>query len=448
MMTVIENELADRRRGARLFKWLAQNWDILLLVLAPIAMLLVNPSCMDNPDWSIDPWLYHGFFRWPHRYLHDFFPGTYYGTRLPWILPGALCFALFPPRIADWVLHFALFYSAAFSLRFLLRAVADRRTAVLVALLGLANFYFYSAWAWDYVTGPGLTLCIVTLALLTSADKRGIGITRLILAGGCWYAMVACHLTLLIVSPWLLAQFIWFGRGTAREWGFLPLLRALLKFTLGFLVGTALVQLILGLIDVRLGAGFWFLMPQIRAAFLVANDTRWKDSTYSWLWHADWLVFQFSVLIGSLLFLARLPGKRRWAEAFLPILFITMTAFFIVLEAKGQFLLQYNYYACYLLPFLYLALSVLFRVPEGMKNRLFFGVLAVSVFLTLLPFANIHVFWVSLGKYDANVVQCGVGLLAATVAVIARVMFSKSVLTYSASVLLLGVAGMAAGMGR
>jgi len=57
------------------------------------------------PAYYADPWFYLGYFRNLAEYKSTLFYGLYYGSRLSWILPGALVHSLFDPLIANAVPH-------------------------------------------------------------------------------------------------------------------------------------------------------------------------------------------------------------------------------------------------------------------------------------------------------------------------------------------------------
>ena len=88
--------------------------DILLILALPWLYLAVNDNWFFAGP-GLDSWRYLGLFH-DYVYLQSILPGTYPGSRLPWIVPGYLIYQVFPPILAHYVLHFGLYYVAAFSL--------------------------------------------------------------------------------------------------------------------------------------------------------------------------------------------------------------------------------------------------------------------------------------------------------------------------------------------
>jgi len=107
---------------------------LLLLLALPLFLLLANPSWILTPTGSIDPWVYFGYFRNLGHHLWTF-AGTYYGTRLPQIIPGYLCNRLFPPLAAEYVLHLTFYYIAVISLYLILKQCFNSRVALLTSIL-------------------------------------------------------------------------------------------------------------------------------------------------------------------------------------------------------------------------------------------------------------------------------------------------------------------------
>src|SRR4030042_6743190 len=114
--------------------------DIVILVLTPAFLCLVVPDWIFTQTSSIDPYVHLGYIRNFGHYF-AFFGDTYYGTRLPFIIPGYICYKIFPPLLANYVLHLGFYYLALFSLYFILRIAVNRRAALLTT--AFMGFYPY-----------------------------------------------------------------------------------------------------------------------------------------------------------------------------------------------------------------------------------------------------------------------------------------------------------------
>ncbi len=185
--TIIQEEPIDENA---IFEPASIEWDVLpvnvtraprqsalrdsyvyLILILPILVLARNTSYIYTSAGSIDPWVYYGFMKHLGAFKGSLFPGTYYGSRLSWILPGALIHAALPPVPATYVLHLGVFFTAVFSLYWLLKEAFDRRIAILSAICLALYPYFWGAIGWDYVDGAGIAYYLLTMALVFAAAK-------------------------------------------------------------------------------------------------------------------------------------------------------------------------------------------------------------------------------------------------------------------------------------
>src|SRR6185295_9311228 len=95
---------------------------------------------------TIDPWVYHGFFGHFSEYITSWFPGTYYGSRLAWIIPGYIANALLSPVNANYVLHFAVYYLVALSLYTIVPHFYKPQTEFPVSIAFTRNQYLWTQW--------------------------------------------------------------------------------------------------------------------------------------------------------------------------------------------------------------------------------------------------------------------------------------------------------------
>src|SRR3989338_1370627 len=128
---------------------ISHPWHYVLICIWPLIFLLINNQWIFNsPTGYIDPWLYLGFIRNLPAYL-KLFPDTYYGSRLAWLLPGYIIHRLFPPLVANYVLHLGIYYLVIFSCYFLFKRLFNSRTALVCTLLLGSYTWFLKAVGWD-----------------------------------------------------------------------------------------------------------------------------------------------------------------------------------------------------------------------------------------------------------------------------------------------------------
>src|SRR5205085_10905595 len=91
------------------------------------------------------------------------FHGEYYVARLSWLLPGFLAHRLLPRVVAEYALHFAVFYVLLGATYFLVKAGLNSSAAILVTLIVGWNPAILTSLSWDYVDGAGIVFLVLTL---------------------------------------------------------------------------------------------------------------------------------------------------------------------------------------------------------------------------------------------------------------------------------------------
>lgn len=142
------------------------NCALSLLIGLPAAMLWMafGPFVIYPTAGYIDPWFYTGYFTNFH-YLVSHLGFTYYVSRLPWILPGRLAFAIASPEVASLLLCGGMVGVSAVSLYWTVRWYYGRTPALLAAVMLITNPYFMSATVWQYPDGPAIAYGLAGLAL-------------------------------------------------------------------------------------------------------------------------------------------------------------------------------------------------------------------------------------------------------------------------------------------
>lgn len=372
-----------------------------------IAILLVIPAflCLAVPDWIFantsfrDSYVYLGYIR---NFSHHItvFAGTYYGTRLPFIIPGYICYKIFPPLVANYVLHLGFYYVALFSLYFILRIVLNKRAALLTAALMGFYPYFMAATGWDYIDGAGIAYFLLTVLLLTLAAKsphiaqtpnlkqrnsstfsKKFGLL-LFMAGMSLAALIYTNTFLLIMIPSLLLYYLVMR---PQSWSLL-LNSALIAGS-----GGILATILLGIVNVAAGGSFLFFIPSlISAGFLLIRSNPWLASDYTWLLHVPFMVFPFFIFLTSFLLLAvsliRVKSSLFKMNSILQVArdnifslchllnFLLM----LILQLLGKPGFQYTYYASYLLPTAFLAAGAQLAAPLSRLSKNQYIIIAIT----------------------------------------------------------------------
>lgn len=396
------------------FKSLFHNLslDIPILALFPLLLLGINNTWIFTPV-SIDPWIYWGYF----NNLGDMirvFGDTYYVSRLPWIIPGYICYKLFPDLIANYILHLGFFYIAVFSLYFTVKIAIGRRSALVVSVLMGSYVFFLGAIGRDYVDGAGIAYMLLTILLLTIAIFNSrkthlvfsvrrveqnlvsmsfidVQTTVLLIGAGITYTLAIFTNTILIVFlPVFILYFVILNHKNHKK--NIPL--SVISAGLGFIICTVL----LCCINLIIGGSFFFFGPAVSAALtLIGSPNPWLIAGWAWLMDAKWLVLPFITILGGLavLIIDRFRNKEQQPRntqnntaVYVLCLFLALL-FFVILQWRGNPVLQLSYYASYLIPFVFLLLSSLVSPLLSKMSRVQFtwimlGVIAM-LSVSLLP---------------------------------------------------------------
>jgi hypothetical protein len=316
-----------------------------------LALLLISGfQILSMPPWifstdGFDQWFYHGFFLHLKHHIVAF-AGSYYGTRLAWILPGALVYKFWSPIAANAILRILLSWTSLASVFFLITRSYGRRCGLIAGLLLCANPDFLTAIGWDYVDGAGMAYSLLgfeelgaSMDVASSARMRAV---RGIFAGLAFAAAVHSNVFLLILAaPALLFLFGHAGvKGLARiSW---------------VLTGGGIMTVALGLANLALGGQFLFFLPSLTASAGLIKLNPYYVSPSVWVPQAIWLVIPSGIAAASIVLILKLSfsTSRPWIErktrlidaACLPLLFLI----FVAMTANGASVLQAYYYATYL----------------------------------------------------------------------------------------------------
>jgi hypothetical protein len=339
-----------------------RTWPyVLAVLLLPTIVLWRQDNTLFTGVGYLDPWFYLGFFRNLANFKGSVFPFTYYGSRLSWILPGALIHSLFSPLAANCILHLAVQSLATVSLFTTLRIAAGARRAFLATVVFSVNPWLWLATGADYVDGVGIAYCLLAMALLTSAAARPVKRWTLLAAGMALAALVYSNLFWVMLAPLLPLYYI----ALRWMWHRTPVIRALLSLCLWFGSGCAIVTGVLGGINRLLDGHFWFYAPSVLFALsLVSHKNPWFQSIWvghtlaPWLWWAAIAASTGLVLVPYRL-KRRLTGSNA-AGVLLAAQLLLVIALMGYMQYRGSPALGLPYYASYMLPFTFLVIGTSF----------------------------------------------------------------------------------------
>jgi len=388
---------------------------IYLILILPILVLARNTSYIYTAAGSIDPWVYYGYMKHLVAFKGSLFPQTYYGSRLSWLLPGALIHATLPPVPATYVLHLAVFFTSVFSLYWLLKEALDRRVAILSAISMALYPYFWAAIGWDYVDGVGIAYYLLTMALVFAAARPATHNRWLLICGGmAWAGMVYSNLAWLIFSPVFLTLYLWFSPALTIR----ALIGRTVRFLMWFGLGWLIVTVVLGTANRYLEGTFWFYAPSVFYALsTVGKKNPWRAANYGWIKTGYWLILPCLACLGSLFICATTSWRTNWRNmrTFLALNLLCSAALLVYMEAAGQLVLQLSYYASYLIPSSILAFgAALFEGAAALRASRFRLIVAGALFglLCIWTFIAIPVVLTIVETYATSLLFAGIGITA------------------------------------
>lgn len=362
---------------------------LLVLALLPVALWMANPNLLFNPPFTIDTWVYFGYFRNLVAYKSAWFPHLYFGSRLTWVLPGYLLHRIFEVVTAECILHGGVYLLATVSIYWLLSQAIGRKSALLTAILFGSQPAILLATSWDYVDGVG---CAYMLAALACAFRAGTSLRPrpwLFVTAVATSGMLYTNLVLLLFFPGVLAFFVFAPRPARFDW---TLLRRALSGASWIGAGMCAVTVVLAFINHALDGTYFFYAPSLAYAVSTVGKTNvWSKTDLSWVAGAYWLVLPGGGVVSSLVFLAvgRLRSSLRWNDT--RVLFsanyLACFAAMLVWELNKGYCFEYGFYVSYLLPPLFLALGAQSFGPSDVwRKGAFWPVVAAAGIVLVVPF--------------------------------------------------------------
>jgi hypothetical protein len=336
-----------------------------VILLLPVLLAAANSLWIFTDGRWIDAWVSFGYFQHLAAYKRTLFPDLYYGTRLPWILPGYVAYHLFPPKTANYVLHFTFYYTAVFSLYFLLRRAVGFWNALLAAVLFGSYAHFLSSIGRDYVDGAGSTYFLLALAAAARATESRLRQVWLLVSGMAGMAMCYTNLFLVSFVPFIpgLYLFMMFPGVNRKLFG---VVRDVVVWIGG---GAAILSVALGGINYLVDRNIWFYSPSIYAFIaLRSRHNPWVAHGWSWLRNALWLGIPAAATLASLAYVLRdaIRGKLKLRDfrTFFVLQFLAIMAGMVAWQAIGETGLYYSFYASYVIPAMFLAIGCVLAGAE------------------------------------------------------------------------------------
>jgi hypothetical protein len=357
------------------------KWVLLIL---PVLLAIVNPNWLYSRAGYIDPWFYFGYFQHLGA-LKTSFRDLYYGSRLPWVLPGHLAYRYLSPVLANYVLHFGFYYAATFSVYSLLKRAVGRKNALLGAILFGTHSAFLVAIGWDYVDGAGITYNLLALASVARATEPRSRRFWLTLAGAAASAMVYTNLFLVVFLPFHMSFVLLVTRPQSSR----RLLLLIVDGMQWLIYGSALVTVLLGTINYVLDGNFWFYTPSLTAFFRLASKPNpWRVEGVEWVMRAYWLGVPAAVAVASVVYVLRRFWRKtmKWGDfrLFFVVQYLAAASVMVVWYSLGGVGLQLPYYASYLIPSMFLAVASMTGIPEDqLRPRVYWS----AIFATVAIFA-------------------------------------------------------------
>jgi hypothetical protein len=369
---------------------------LLGVILLPLIILFLDSNVFFSKAGWLDAWFYCSYFRHLSEFKSVLFPNTYYGSRMSWILPGYLVNQVFPPLAANYILHLATYYLGAVSLYFILKTLYSRPTALLVVIAFTCNPYLWSAVGTDYVDGFGIGCYLLALAILTGVGNAKRSRLKLSLAGAACAALIYTNTVWLLFSPALLFFYLFIRRPVRSE-----VLEAVIYFGTWFGAGAAALTVVLGLFNYRIDGNFWFYLPSILFTLHNVNKAQpWHSATYEWVKHANWLIYAAVMILAVIARWLRGAATAKPdtpAAAFFRWHFFSLSLIFVLLELKGMYMLEWTFYASYLIPATFLSAGAAL-LDIGKETKPFLIVTAATAIL-LLPWTGAGVpVWAALSN--------------------------------------------------
>ena len=370
----------------------------IVLIALPWACVAINNNWLSSPPGFVDPWLYHGYFHRFPEFVSTLFQERYYGTRLAWIVPGYVAYALLPPNAANLALHIGVYYLAVAFFYRAIRVLADRDRAFVSAVVFGTSWPALVALGWDYVDGAVIAYSTVAFASAFNVARRVNPSWNAALTGVAAAAMVHSNLGAILLLPAVLASYVALRGRTP--------LRQEIPYASAFVSGALGITAVLGAVNAWAGGPWLFFMPSVHwlkdtigvQKFTPIPLTSWLHS-----WPLVWPV------TGSIIAVALLAKRRTpsTVAAVVPILLLLTTFALYDWAVDGGMLRTFYYVSWLFVPTLFALAAAMPALGQSS------AVLAAAVVMTVNGLALMNA---RDPLFDGVLTLPGVGLGAVAIA--------------------------------
>jgi hypothetical protein len=274
------------------------------LTAVTAAVYVWTEAPLYTPFGTIDPWLYTA--AWTNfGQIYEAFHGTYYLSRVPWIVPGLVLNGIFDARTAALVLHTTYFLAGGVFFYLLCRRWLGLVAAAMgyVALIGCQMYY--NAHRWDYHEGGVLTYMLGAYAFsLVRTKSPLLRMASLALGGAMAAAMVTTRV--LDVAYLVGLPLLYVAVNSDLPWA--ARLNQFVRDLAAFAVGAASLLFACGFFAKAHGGEFLYFMPQVRVVLSTSGGYN-QIPVDQWLPFAPYFWVPLFVLLFAAVVLA--VGSKR-----------------------------------------------------------------------------------------------------------------------------------------
>jgi hypothetical protein len=368
--------------------------DQIILFSFPILSASLNSNWIFTPatDFVPDPWFYLAYFRYFYEYAPEF-PSNihYFVERITWNVPGYSVYQMFPPLVANYVLHLTVCYIALFSLYGILRTLFNHRAALLSALLMGGYPWFLRAVGWDYVDGVGISLMLVLIYFLVKAGSSRHWKYFIFLAGLVHASLIVTQLFWVAFVPSWAAYYLFINQPISRQKAW-----RLFGEANYFILGNLALIVIVAFHYHSITGNYDFLQNSLAFSIQQSHNKNLANFASDLYGHMPpyWHVLATLLVICASWRIIR-PTHDPYQQAFGPLALLFLLAY--------GCLIFWHYYALpYLIIFLYSSFvipvtflllgALLARAVDGLSDRQFSIMTAVTFLSLTAPFLLVVIF--------------------------------------------------------
>lgn len=361
-----------------------------VLFTFPLALIAVNSNWIYTPPSLLpDPWFYLANF----LYFFDFassypFNSHYFIERVTWNLGGHAVYQIFPPLIANYVLHLLVYYVAVFCLYLILSSLLSRRAGLLSALAMGSYPWFLRAVGWDYTDGVGTAhLLLVMWLFVQSVRTPRRSPIYMFLAGLVHASMLVTNVFWIGFAP-TLALFYLLVEYYFNRWHIKRLFGAAACFFVGNVLMTAAVSLIYH----SASGDYYFLRNSIAFSTRIVHDEHNVQALldFNGRMPAYWNLLPVLVGIGAIFWLAFYSRKQAARHRFFAIVmilnFIGSYGWLVFWHYYSAPTLAVYFYCSFFIPATFLLFGAIFASSlETLSSKQFRYLTACTILILMTP---------------------------------------------------------------